>query len=610
MFRTLIVALALVFAVALPAAAEEKRVALIVGIGDYQHLSSLDNPVPDAKAVAATLKAHGFDVSENYNLTRADLLDALERFKREAEGAEVALVYYAGHGMEVDGKNVVAPTDMEIECENKTTIRSVALDQLFAAAGPAPQQIVLLDACRNNPFPQCPTRGANSGSGFRGFSRLADEDRSLLIANATLSGQLAADGDAGDHSPFAKSLLKNFDEHPRLFLRDVLELTAKDVRLASRGVQVPEITTRGGSPKVCLDAAGCGKPALALPAENVLNDQGVLSEARAILQQLGFITDKSRGGGDDATLEDAIKRFQAKAGLTPDGQITPSLLAVLRATKTQVAALPVTPKPGATVPGITSGPLEHEVGSTFTDCESCPDMVVVPAGRFLMGAAKSEKGHQAAEEPQHAVTVASPLAVSKFEITFDDFEACALEGGCNNYRPQDGGWGRGRRPVIYVSYDDAKAYVDWLRQKSGKAYRLLSEAEWEFAARGGTSTPFAAGEKLQVTQANFDASSETANHKRGSYEGKTVEVGSFPPNPYGLHDMEGNVFEWVEDCWNPSHAGAPSDASPRGGDCKRRVAKGGAWYYEAAFARPSARTSFPKGSRLNVIGFRVARPLE
>jgi uncharacterized caspase-like protein len=161
---TLIAALALVFAVALPAAAEEKRVALIIGIGDYQHLSSLDNP--DAKAVAATLKAHGFDVSEHYNLTRADLLDALERFKREAEGADVALVYYAGHGMEVDGKNGVAPTDMKIECENKTAIRSVALDELFAAAGAAPQQVVLLDACRNNPFPQCPTRGANSGSGF------------------------------------------------------------------------------------------------------------------------------------------------------------------------------------------------------------------------------------------------------------------------------------------------------------------------------------------------------------------------------------------------------------------------------------------------------------
>ena len=206
--------------------------------------------------------------------------------------------------------------------------------------------------------------------------------------------------------------------------------------------------------------------------------------------------------------------------------------------------------------------------------------------------------------------MAAPLAVGKFEVTFDDWEACALEGGCANYRPQDSGWGRGRRPVIYVSYDDAKAYLDWLRQKTGKAYRLLSEAEWEFAARGGTSTPFAGGETLGADASQFRCEHRVGSRKQGSYEGTTVEVGTFPPNPYGLYDMEGNVFEWVEDCWNPTHAGRAGDASPRGGDCNRRVAKGGAWYYEAEFARPSARMSFPKGSRLNVIGFRVARPLE
>jgi formylglycine-generating enzyme required for sulfatase activity len=590
-------------------AAEGKRVALIVGMGQYQHLSSLPNPVPDAKAIAAELRDHGFEVSENYDLTRADLLDALEAFKRQAVGAEVALIYYAGHGMEVEGKNVVAPVDMAIECENKTTLRSVELDQLFAAAGTVPQQIVLLDACRNNPFPQCPTRSLKSGGGFRGFSRLPEEDRSLLIANATLSGQLAADGDAGDHSPFAKSLLKNLEEHPRLYLRDVLELTAQEVRVASQGAQVPEITTRGGSPRICLDPGNCGQGGSSLVAEAVVEDPVAISETRSILRQLGFMADTSRGGGD-TSLEDAIKRFQAKAGMTPDGQLTPTVLAVLRVTGRQIAALPVTPKPGEPVPGITAGPLEHEVGSTFKDCETCPEMVVVPAGRFVMGASKSEKGHQAAEEPQHEVTLAVPLAIGKYEITFDEWEACALEGGCANYRPADSGWGRGRRPAIYVSYDDAKAYLDWLRQKSGKPYRLLSEAEWEFAARGGTSTAFAVGDSLAPTQANFDASSVTGSRKAGSYQGTTVEVGSFPSNPFGLHDMEGNVFEWVEDCWNKTHLGAPADASPRGGDCARRVAKGGAWYYEAEFARPSARMSFPKGSRLNVIGFRVARPVE
>ena len=614
MFRIVVAALALCVALWSQAEAQGKRVALIIGMGEYQHLSSLTNPVPDAKAIAAELKSHGFEVSENYNLTRANLLDVLEAFKRQATGAEVALVYYAGHGMEVEGKNVLAPVDMEIACENKTAVRSVALEQLFDAAGGAPQQIVLLDACRNNPFPQCPSRGANTGSGFRGFSRLTEEDRSLLIANATLSGKLAADGDAGDHSPFAKSLLKNFEAHPRLFLRDLLDLTAQEVRVASRGNQVPEITTQGGSPKICLDVAGCGEGGPSVAPEGALDDPAARAETRAILQQLGFLNETSRGRTEDAEaiLADAIKRFQARAGLTPDGQLTPTVLAVLRATnKTQVAGGPgLVPKPGGPVPGITSGPLEHEVGSNFKDCESCPDMIVAPAGRFLMGAAKGEKGHQPAEEPQHEVTVGAPLAISKYEITFDEWEACALEGGCGNYRPEDGGWGRGRRPVIYASFDDAKAYVDWLRQKTGKAYRLLSEAEWEFAARGGTSTPYASGETLAPTQANFDASTLSGSRKLGSYEGKTIEVGSFPPNPYGLFDMEGNVFEWVEDCWNPTHAGAPADASPRGGDCQRRVAKGGAWYYEADYARSSARMSFPKGSRLNVIGFRVARPLE
>src|SRR6476619_6050801 len=164
MFRIVAAARILLGSAWSPAIADAKLVALVIGMSDYQHLSRLPNPVPDAKAIAAEFKSHGFEVSEYYNLDRADLLDALEKFMREATGAEVALVYYAGHGMEVDGKNVLAPTDMEIECQNKTALRSVALEQLFDAASPAPQQIVLLDACRNNPFPQCPTRSA-SGSG-------------------------------------------------------------------------------------------------------------------------------------------------------------------------------------------------------------------------------------------------------------------------------------------------------------------------------------------------------------------------------------------------------------------------------------------------------------
>src|SRR5262245_36201829 len=240
------------------APAEARRVALIIGNNDYATLSKLGNPVPDAKAIAGALKAHGFEVFEYYDIKRADLLDALETFKEAADQSSVALIYYAGHGMELAGKNVVAPTDMEVNCDSQQALRSVEADKLFEALGSAPQQVVLFDACRNNPFPQCPKRSASSGSGFRGFSRITSPDRSLLIANATLSGQLAADGNPGNHSPFAKALLTRFQANPKLFLRDLLDDTARDVQQASGGSQVPEITSRGGAPTICLDEDGCG----------------------------------------------------------------------------------------------------------------------------------------------------------------------------------------------------------------------------------------------------------------------------------------------------------------------------------------------------------------
>lgn len=208
-------------------------------------------------------------------------------------------------------------------------------------------------------------------------------------------------------------------------------MTAADVRVASRGAQIPEITARGGSPRICLDVEGCGNTGIAVFPEGVVTDPAAIADARAMLQQLGYLGDASRGQGEDL-LTDAIKRFQEKAGLTIDGKLTPTLLAVLRATK--VAGLPMPGKTGL-LPPVAPSATEHEAGSTFKDCETCPDMVSVPAGRFVMGSGRAEKGRQKSEDPQHEVTVPMPLAIG-------------LEGGCTNYRPQDGGWGRGRRPVI------------------------------------------------------------------------------------------------------------------------------------------------------------------
>ena len=180
-----------------PVLAAEQRVALVIGQSDYESLSKLANPVPDAKAIAAALREHGFQVTEHYDLPRAELLDALEEFTSTADQAEVALVYYAGHGMEIAGRNVLAPKDMEIDCEKKTPRRAIDLDQIFAAVSGAPSQIVLLDACRNDPFPQCPSRSAGTGSGFRGFARVTAEGRSPgLPASACCDHIVTVTGDS------------------------------------------------------------------------------------------------------------------------------------------------------------------------------------------------------------------------------------------------------------------------------------------------------------------------------------------------------------------------------------------------------------------------------
>jgi formylglycine-generating enzyme required for sulfatase activity len=195
-------------------------------------------------------------------------------------------------------------------------------------------------------------------------------------------------------------------------------------------------------------------------------------------------------------------------------------------------------------------------------------------------------------------------------VTFAEWDACVAAGGCNGHRPGDRGWGRGNRPVINVSWNDAKAYVAWLSRKTGKTYRLLSEAEWEYAARAGTTTPFSTGQTITTDQANFDGNSTYGGGRKGVFRQKTVEVGSFAPNPFGLYDMHGNVWEWVEDCWNDDYTGIPMDGSASiFGDCNTRALRGGSWAGGPGFLRSASRGSDWANHRSDVYGFRVARTL-
>jgi formylglycine-generating enzyme required for sulfatase activity len=243
-------------------------------------------------------------------------------------------------------------------------------------------------------------------------------------------------------------------------------------------------------------------------------------------------------------------------------------------------------------------------GSEFAECATgCPMMVVVPAGHFMMGSPESEKGRDESEGPQHEVTIAQPFAVGRTEVTFAEWDACVAVGACT--KGSDSGWGRGDQPVINVGWDDAKEYVAWLSKITGKKYRLLTEAEWEYAARAGTTTAYSWGDEIGRGNAN-------CNGCGNQWDGKQpAPVGSIKPNAFGLHDMHGNVYEWVEDSWHDSYEGAPVDGSAwmEGAAASWRVVRGGSWANDPLDLRAAFRFRDTTDFRLSNIGFRLARTL-
>jgi formylglycine-generating enzyme required for sulfatase activity len=267
---------------------------------------------------------------------------------------------------------------------------------------------------------------------------------------------------------------------------------------------------------------------------------------------------------------------------------------------------------------------DNVAGAAFSDCDRCPEMVIVPAGEFVMGSSMKESGHTD-EKPQHKVSIAANFAVSRSEITFDQWDACTQAGSCA--KADDDGYGRGAYPAINVSWDDANAYVKWLSEKTGKRYRLLSEAEFEYVARAGTTTPWFWGE----AEASWGSSKacEFANlhdedgkdahpmyvwshHKCKDGYGENAPTRSYKPNQFGLHDVLGNVREWVADCHQEGYEGAPVDGSVRAhsGECEKRVVRGGAWVDGGSTARAAYRYSEAPDFRNYQVGFRVARDLD
>jgi formylglycine-generating enzyme required for sulfatase activity len=241
--------------------------------------------------------------------------------------------------------------------------------------------------------------------------------------------------------------------------------------------------------------------------------------------------------------------------------------------------------------------------ASFHECANdCPEMIVIQAGSFTMGSSVTEKGHYTTEGPQHSVTIAKPFAVSKFDVTFAEWDACVSVGGCPRVR--DSGFGRGTRPVINVSWDDAQQYVAWLSRMTGRPYRLLTEAEWEYAARAGSTTAYFWGDEIGKGNANcMDCDSKWGYRQ-------TSPVGSFKPNAFGLYDMNGNVWQWVQDCHHDNYEGAPTDGSGWTiRDCSLPVIRGGSWYDDSRALRSANRLRISTVGRMPHVGFRIGRTL-
>ena len=585
---------------ALPGRAE-KRVALVIGNSAYQNVARLPNPANDAAAVAALLKGARFDVVEaRADLGIAGLRRAVGDFADIAAGADIAVVYYAGHGMEVDGTNYLIPVDARLARDFDIDDEALALDRVLKAIEPARRlRLVILDACRDNPFAKSMKRTVAARSIGRGLARVEPTVADTLIAFAAKAGSTALDGE-GANSPFTAALIKHIAT-PGLDIRLAFGQVRDDVMDATRHAQEPFVYgSLGGRTIAIVDAP-----------------------ATAATPQAGDAAERAWAVTQNTTSPAVLEEFIRVFGGTVYGRMARARLEELKQSQVAVVAPPaLLGSPcgnGAAVASLTARsaqPLSAteecalKPKDVFKECDKCPEMVVVPAGSFMMGSPSDEKERSADEGPQHRITFAQQFVVGRFSVTFDEWDACVADGACNGYRPRDQGWGRGQRPVINMSWADAKAYVAWLSRKTGKPYRLLSEAEREYVTRAGTTMPFWWGASITTRQANYNGNHSYNGSPKGEYRKQTTPVNTFGPNPWGLYQVHGNVWDWLEDCYQDSYAGAPSDGSAwTSGDCSRRVLRGGSWVNHPRFLRSARRGGISSGDRDNNYGFRVGRTL-
>ncbi len=588
--------------------ADGRRVALVVGNDAYQAQGVLRNAVNDARAVASALGEVGFAVTRVENADRARLTSALAEFARSLRSDDVALFYFAGHGVQVDQENYLMPTDYAGQTASALRFDAVSASDVQEMLRPARMAMLVFDACRNNPY-----RGVRGGTGLAPM-----EARGTLIAYAAGAGEVAADAAPGASNGLFTSKFVEALREPGLTASAMFMRVRREVVSASNEEQWPAVYNDLLSDFVFRPSATVAVGPTGDPLSVVAAD-GVAATVRA--QQETVFWQSIQGSTDPAD-------FEAYLELFPNGTFS-------RLARNRLPA-PGGPagdaSPGADPPR--DGPGGGEV---FRDCPSCPELVVIPAGEFWMGSPASEQGRNDDEGPQRQVRV-ERFALGRYEVTRGEYAAFAAATGrdgdrCYVFDGDDGfGWSdraswlspgfpqTDDHPAVCVSWDDARAYARWLSGETRRNYRLPSESEWEYAARGGTTMSRYWGDGSSGQCGDANGADAAAKQRFGHWtvascnDGRvfTSPVGTFAANGFGLFDVLGNVSEWVEDCWHDSYRGAPSDgrAWTGGGDCGRRVSRGGSWYDTPRLLRAASRDRLDAGFRVAYVGFRLARTLD
>ena len=549
-----------------PAGAQDKRIALLIGNEAYaSKIGQLANPHNDVALLEQALKGLGFEVVTVRDAGLGALYQAVNAYARRLQAAgpnAVGLFYYSGHGASDGSTNYLIPTDVKTTEAGELWDQSLRLTEitrkLKAEAGNA-THFVVFDACRNTlKLTEPRTRAVVQAKGFVP----AAQENGMLIAYATAERELASDVGAGA-GPYAKVLAEEIVKTGieavamfRIVQRRVRAAIHQEPYLGFSALRDVYLAGRSEQPAQPKPGGEYSRAEVAQFCQSVAANTSI-----AVLQSL---LDTYQGtpmaGCVQARLEE-LKKQQAAIATPPAVSVSPKQVRPAAAiTLARCDGVEITIgqnerrcfKPGA-------GKTEY-----FKDCPTCPEMVVVPSGSFAMGSPASEP-ERLSGEAQVRVSISEAFAVGRFALSFDEWDACVADGGCNGYKPADQGRGRGKHPVINVSWDNAKAYPAWLSKKTGKAYRLLSEAEREYVTRAGTTTPFWWGSSITPKQANYDGSADPykGGGSKGEYRQRTEPVDSFEANPWGLYNVHGNVWEWTEDCWNDSNTGNPGDGRAR-----------------------------------------------